>query len=857
MAERPILPLPTPTPGTRTKAKPSFGGRIHTPTRDEQAQRVGPKFQRLQNALNRTSDPLTLQDDPSGLAPERALVFETAGDIASLQGALRRAGLEYLSSDEEELDPDQHFYNPDSPEKKISGRLYIAMPDQRGLREMLSMWRRYQRGDTFPRGSGAWGRLFDNLHEIRPWGPKDRILKETIEAVREHASESPDLPISVELELWYRATSNAREASERKVRSLISELGGSVLHVSAIREIHYHGLLVRLPPAFVDDVLNGEESQLSFADEVMIIRPQTVSQADPAPESREFDEGRPASPEHSNALTALFDGVPVQNHRLLANHVRVDDPDDMEDVTPVPIRHHGTAMASLIIHGDLEKYEASINHPLYVRPLLREGPGGTERTPDDQLLIDIVHRAVKRIKEGEPGLDPVAPDVIIINISLGDRGRPFSGQISPWARLLDYLSFRYGVVFFVSAGNVTRPLHLPGIDTWSAYEDMSPEDREEITFKAMDAVKHDRTLLSPAESLNSLTVGSLHRDNVASRYIPAMASDPFVRVGAPNVTSAVGLGYRRVLKPDFLLDGGREMVQPFSSQPGEVYVRHRPSANLYGLRAAATSASNPDSAQALVAGTSAATALASHYSSRILEGLIDDGDGPLAGMEAPLQAVALKALMVHGCQWHPFGRHLDESSSPRGPGAYNARRENIGRVLGYGAGDHVRALECAKQRATLIGADWVKKDQSRTFRIPLPGGLESVRGFRAVTITLAWLSPVNVDLQRYRAAILDFGPGSDPEYSLKVSRESAQPTSGGARRGTVAHERRTGEQAAAYVDEGMLVITVSCRAATSRLDEFIPFALAISIEVGTDLDIDIYQEVRDQIRPQIRPGVSR
>ena len=54
----------------------------------------------------------------------------------------------------------------------------------------------------------------------------------------------------------------------------------------------------------------------------------------------------------------------------------------------------------------------------------------------------------------------VRADVVVISLSLGDLKRPYAGRIGPWARLMDWLSFRYRVLFLISAGNVCRWLPI-------------------------------------------------------------------------------------------------------------------------------------------------------------------------------------------------------------------------------------------------------------------------------------------------------------------------------------------------------------------------------------------------------------
>ncbi len=76
-----------------------------------------------------------------------------------------------------------------------------------------------------------------------------------------------------------------------------------------------------------------------------------------------------------------------------------------------------------------------------------------ERAPDAIIWVDLVHRAVRRVVEGDDDTGPAAPAVRIFNLSIGDRHRLFVHRMSPMARLLDWLAWKYDVLFIVSAGN--------------------------------------------------------------------------------------------------------------------------------------------------------------------------------------------------------------------------------------------------------------------------------------------------------------------------------------------------------------------------------------------------------------------
>jgi hypothetical protein len=162
-----------------------------------------------------------------------------------------------------------------------------------------------------------------------------------------------------------------------------------------------------------------------------------------------------------------WDGLPLQSHRALAGRLSVDDPDDFGADYEAQFRLHGTAMASLIIWGDLHSPGEPIPQPLYVRPIMQpfsqpgwDGLPPEERVREGLLIVDLIHRAVRRMFEGDGGEPATAPDVAVINLSIGIADRPFDGTMSPLARLLDWLSWKYSVLFLVSAGNHGRPIAL-------------------------------------------------------------------------------------------------------------------------------------------------------------------------------------------------------------------------------------------------------------------------------------------------------------------------------------------------------------------------------------------------------------
>ena len=166
----------------------------------------------------------------------------------------------------------------------------------------------------------------------------------------------------------------------------------------------------------------------------------------------------PTTPPPGEPMVALLDGLPVENHSAYAGWLRVDDPDGWAATYEVRDRQHGTGMASLIVRGDLSLNEAPINSPLYVRPILRPDPSDFRRPrreamPFGRFPQDLLEIAVRRFKIGDPDNPATAPSIQVVNLSVGDPSRLFDGSMSPWGRMVDYLAWRYNLLFIVSAGN--------------------------------------------------------------------------------------------------------------------------------------------------------------------------------------------------------------------------------------------------------------------------------------------------------------------------------------------------------------------------------------------------------------------
>jgi subtilase family protein len=212
---------------------------------------------------------------------------------------------------------------------------------------------------------------------------------------------------------------------------------------------------------------------------------------------------------------------------------------------------------------------------------------------------------------------------------------------------------------------------------------------------ALNEAKHERSILSPAESLNALTVGAQHQDNVRNRRAAPTAVDPFDDHELPNASSALGLGYHRTVKPDIYLPGGHEFLR-MRRAGGGVEAEIGSAQRIYGLGAA-----SPDTAErgrldqtAFSDGTSSATALATRSAHKIFDARMDREGGSLfADMPPEYYAVVVKALLVHRARWNGKGELLKEICSPADKRQFVARAENASRFMGFGIPNVAEVLE--------------------------------------------------------------------------------------------------------------------------------------------------------------------
>jgi hypothetical protein len=901
---RTLLALTAPAVGDRHKLPQSVPPVVRGPGGSRQGERLSPHFRALVDAFDGRRVHLS-DDNADELDPELVLVFDLAGSVTDFRNAIDRIeGLEFLSEFlDEDTDPDEDFANFSPTEGQlddpVSRSLYLVMSNSEAAGQLVSLFEAWSADPdiTFEHGLGKFKHAFAQLRAIRRWGPQDRV-RETglLEQWREHLElvGQSISPVRVEVELWFRRAAPERAAAEAHVEEVLATAGGRVLRRAQIAEIGYHALLAELPVQQVEEVLErgAQAIDLLTTDEVMFVTPfvpMTITQ----PELDLHDEGRDDEgpgdngPDHTDpggdsvdgggegaavrpadALPriALLDGLPFVNHDQLAGRLSVDDPDGLGGNYPVSARHHGTAMASLIIHGDLDAGEQPLDRPLYVRPILQPHPlnPASEQVLDNALLPDLLHRAIRRMIKGEAGRDATAPSVRIVNLAIGSPARALVRRMSPTGRLLDWLALEYNLLFVVSAGNHTIPLTIP-----ASQADQLNTARV-AALRAARATSRQRGLLPPGDAMNALTVGANHAD--AGSHVRASGTDrgradaaqpgdlpdtawDLNEPGTPAFYGAVGPGVGRSIKPDLHHTGGvtlyeRPVLPTLGSGAlADEVVLHplRTFVTGPGTRVAVPGRGGSSSTTAFTVGTSNATALVSREASGVFDVLEAGAEaGDPAFPDALYHPVLARALLVHASSWGPAARHLRDTLAldPQ-----RARRE-LTTMLGYGALDPELLGRAATNRAVLIAGGSIEREQSHTYQVPLPPSLRSRREWHRITVTLAYMAPTAGNLSRYRGTKVYF---ELPDRAITAG-DRAEATHWSVRKGSCQHEIIEGERAMVFGADQTLPLQVECMrdAQTLRKGKSVRYGLVVSIQTAATTSTTIHDEARAQLRQLVR-----
>ena len=854
VSKLPLLIFPEPISISPPEGKGHAFSKQKLPGHFRQSQRLDPQIDQVRKEFSKFKG--LVDATMTGGEPELVLVLELADRVDNLVRAVEAAGLEWLGEWDIEIEPDDDF--PAKGKKaNREGRLFVSMINEKGMRELLLLWDKWRRRNSFPRGKAKWRDIFSCLKNIRRWGMQETLVETEIKDYIEDLTDG-DMA-SIQIECFYRESHSKRRVIEERIRALLRKAGGETISdFIHMPEIAFHAVKARIPRNKAKQLLNethdaARELHLFIYPSIMYFRHTGQSMTTAVEgdgEEAEYPETRPSE----LPVAAILDGVPNLKHEALENWIDFDDPFDLASEYQPGERRHGTAMASLVIHGDrsdnaAEPLRSRVHHVAIMQPdpSARAVGKKEEYFPEDCFYEDRVARGVRRMLERDGEVEAQAPTVKIINLSLGDSTRPFLHTLSPWARLLDWFSWKYRVLFCVSAGNYTGDYNF-GISL-PEYESKDNGEKIRMLIGSIQDSLSSRRLLAPAESINSLTVGALHQDESGDRYPLGNRVDLLPVNEMPSPVSRLGHGFRRSIKPEVYFPGGRQLYRKsLSGEPAIFEINNYPRAP--GQKTAWDSEDGALSKDMFNRGTSNAAALATRAGVRIHEVLSELNGQNLDIIPNELVAVLIKTLLVHGSMQNGESKaYVEHLKNPNNSRIF---KTVLARYLGYGAVDVDRVLACTEQRGTVIGFGEITAEEIHEYHFPIPDEFGGQEIFRRMVVTLAWFSPINPKHRYFREAKLEVKPSSKwAETPLELERADSDHNQN--KRGTVQHEVLEGKsELKQFRQKEEIILQVTCRKdATERLEEKIPYGLAVTLEAAEESKISVYENVRQRLSEQI------
>ena len=600
-------------------------------------------------------------------------------------------------------------------------------------------------------------------------------------------------------------------------------------------------MTIELPASFASELLESPRVAGLFQQESIYhfwaVGQSVVKMGDSDGEIALFNSAAPL-PE-GPPFVALLDGLPIANHPQLAGRLEIDDPDDVASNYPVNLRGHGTQMASALIHGDLSAPTSPLPSPLYVRPILQPKPDGQgEWIPSEQRPNDLLARCIHRMKVGDGDEEPEAPFVQVVNLSIGDVQRVFDGlHHSSWARMIDWLQYRYNVLIIVSAGNA--PSFRFG-KTQSEFEELGESEREKALFEARFSELRQLRLISPAETLNGLTIGASHADAAGPYTLGVGFKEAVFHPDLPAPYSRSGPGFRQAVKPELLMPGGRSPLR-IQNDDATVYQQGRAP----GIKVASCPSSSGDTnREAFTRGTSPAAALATREAAFFIQSIQEMGTSI---PPSEFQPVLIKALLVHSASWHAGEARLREHfGTLKKEKPHQWKPKTVMPQIGYGRFRDYQDVNSA----TILGWGEISADEVLQFALPVPSCLKGRKGKRRLTVTLAWFSPINPKNRRYRVAKLGIKfPESPNDIVAKKGTSDVGVSESG--KGTVQHEIYEGRAPRGIVDDEFKV-EVECLAEGGVINERIRFGLVVSLEGEASIFPELRQQIQERLEVQSR-----
>ena len=270
-----------------------------------------------------------------GIDPSLVLVFELGATVDPAE--FRRSGLRLVDSS--------------------SNRVTIAFADDPELAAFHERLEAMQGPIPDGQKSEPYAQFFDAINDFRVFGPDDRLTEEARAAVD---SLEPDDKVRLDIECWYPDSRELASDWLDQLRTAVAEAEGDVANVFVNDTAGLILARVYIPASQVRTLaMLDVVARIDILPIPALSTPELFhAQASDLPEMQ--------APGPHAPIVGMIDSGVASAHELLAGSVIAAEPIGTGISDGQDEHGHGTLVASLIIHGDVER---AIGRGLPLRPL--------------------------------------------------------------------------------------------------------------------------------------------------------------------------------------------------------------------------------------------------------------------------------------------------------------------------------------------------------------------------------------------------------------------------------------------------------------------------------------------------------